>query len=91
MSNAINELEILLTPQRGIIQKLTESEIEAVKSAIKALEERPQGEWLITWESDEFVCKECKSNVKQPTMMGKPAFKFCPYCGADMRKGAHND
>ncbi len=35
--NVVNELEILLTPNRGIVQKLTESEIVAIRSGIMAL------------------------------------------------------
>ena len=49
--------------------------------------ERPQGEWLKTWDIDEFTCDKCRSLIKQPTLMGQPSYTFCPNCGAKMRKG----
>lgn len=58
---------------------------EALDLAIKALEdERPQGEWL--WLGDnpntnhKWSCNKCGRGVKEQE-------KFCPNCGADMRKG----
>ena len=49
--------------------------------------ERPKGEWLRTWNIDEFTCDKCRSLIKQPTLMGQPSYTFCPNCGAEMRKG----
>ena len=70
--------------------------IEALDLAIKALEERPQGEWIDTNEayivnedgkripnSGISECSVCKQRVS-PLFMG--ARNFCPNCGADMRK-----
>ena len=49
--------------------------------------DRPQGEWFKDDEGT-FICSACGSGYKdQPTLMGKPLFKWCPLCGARM-KGA---
>ena len=42
--------------------------------------ERPHGEWKITL-NDLYTCSYC-GNYGNPRF-----FKFCPYCGADMRGG----
>ena len=52
--------------------------------------DRPQGEWFKDDEGT-FICSACGSGYKdQPTLMGKPMFKWCPLCGARM-KGASDD
>ena len=52
--------------------------------------DRPQGEWFKDDEGT-FICSACGSGYKdQPTIMGKPIFKWCPLCGARM-KGADDD
>ena len=52
--------------------------------------DRPQGEWLKDDEGT-FICSACGSGYKdQPTLMGKPMFKWCPLCGARM-KGADDE
>ena len=49
--------------------------------------DRPQGTWFKDDEGT-FICSACGSGYKdQPTLMGKPMFKWCPICGARM-KGA---
>lgn len=59
--------------------------IDAIPSA-----DRPQGEWFKDDEGT-FICSACGSGYKdQPTLMGKPMFKWCPLCGARM-KGADDD
>ena len=62
----------------------TEKELS---EAIEALEEQKGGEWV--WDGvDAYLCSECASGYKeQPTLMGKPMFKYCPICGARMRGG----
>lgn len=60
---------------------------EAIRLAIKALEERPQGEWINRetggtmyplWER--YECNQChKFNY---------CYNFCPNCGAEMKGGA---
>ena len=57
--------------------------IDALDIAIKALEERPQGEWL--WLGDnpnhnhKWSCNKCGRGVKEQE-------KFCPNCGTRMVK-----
>lgn len=46
-----------------------------------------RGKWITTWDSDVFVCDNCRLNIRQPVLMGKPTYKCCPYCFADMRGG----
>lgn len=46
-----------------------------------------RGKWLTTWESDVFICNNCRLNIRQPVLMGKPTYKCCPYCFTDMRGG----
>lgn len=68
----------------------------ALDLAIKALKERPQGEWLEVKEEvhyDYWTVCEC-SLCKHSWVLGelsiediKDDYKFCPNCGADMRGG----
>lgn len=51
---------------------------------------RPQGKWFKDDEGT-FICSACGTGDKdQPTLMGKPMFEWCPFCGAQM-KGAANE
>jgi len=69
---------------RALLDKC-ESEINDIPSA-----DRPQGEWFKDDEGT-FICSACGSGYKdQPTLMGKPMFKWCPLCGARM-KGDNNE
>lgn len=70
--------------------------LEAFILAIKALEERPQGEWIVTAEDNDGVhricCPFCSyekgSNNTDTIIVTFTDFpKFCENCGADMRKG----
>ena len=67
------ESEIIKTYTKGF-----DTGVETVKN------ERPQGEWLFDKENsftiDMFKCSICG-------YFGDTHFKFCPNCGADMRKG----
>ena len=51
--------------------------------------DRPQGEWisfdLLKWGRETYACTACGESVGVPTCMGKPLFKFCPLCGAQMK------
>lgn len=40
----------------------------------------PEIGWGSTW-----LCSECGEKTVE-TIMGEPRYKFCPMCGADMRK-----
>ena len=65
--------------------------------AIKALEEKPQGEWEEN-ENGTGNCSECLLGIYYRTPTGrvfamtkeqiiKFGYKFCPHCGAKMREG----
>lgn len=62
---------------------------EALDLAIKALEEKTQGEWIHIG-SDEWCCSECgyvittEGSWEHPLSIGA---YHCENCGADMRKG----
>lgn len=61
--------------------------IEVLNLAIKALEERPQGKWIISQTMD---CHSDIVNVYTCPFCGKKfysAYPFC-HCGADMRGDA---
>ena len=45
----------------------------------------PEIGWGSTW-----LCSECGEKTVE-TVMGEPRYKFCPMCGADMRKDDGND
>lgn len=56
--------------------------------AIKTLCNRPKGEWVLIHplqENDEgaYMCSVCHTG----DWCISPRFKFCPYCGADMKGG----
>lgn len=59
----------------------------ALDLAIKALEERPQGEW-IEHNSYFHKCSKCQKIVGFDYIEQEgEMFNFCPNCGADMRGG----
>ena len=50
--------------------------------------EREKGKWLKAGTRmgiPLFECSLCECGDEVPTVMGKPSYNFCPYCGADMR------
>jgi len=58
---------------------------EAIDVAIKTLEERQQGEWTNTSPyDDKGECPLC-------CYLSKKYYKFCPYCGASMKKGGKEE
>ena len=62
---------------------------EAVDIAIKALSAEPErktGQWLPSRDRDYNECS-CCHRITEPQVV---AYKFCPYCGAEMR-GEEND
>jgi len=58
-------------------------------------EERPHGEWIIRWTGNEEIayCTNCKNEFDPDSLYlgGNEYPKFCPECGADMRKEADNE
>ena len=82
--NMSNEevIEVLKGIVFGGFDRTTRKERQALDLAIKALEERPQGEWIeFEYEtSGGYRCSNCE-NIEVYTP------NFCPNCGADMRKG----
>lgn len=67
-----------------------EEEHTAITLAIKALEERPQGEWVDEGQYAEnysehaYFCKNCDYHIiEKPNMISEN--RFCKNCGADMR------
>lgn len=61
------------------------SEIQqSLDLAIKALEEKPQGEWIDCKDFPYLAnCSNC--GYQMDTHEERGYFRFCPYCGADMR------
>ena len=79
---------------KGIVfngfDRTTRKERQALHIAIKALKERPQGEWLINRVAFHLTCPFCGCNLralKSEVFEGDFDYNFCPNCGADMRKG----
>lgn len=70
---------------------------EALDLAIKALEERPQGEWIKDCDSCDcsncynsgarFTRKDCSGICSNCGELQCCTDNFCPNCGADMRGG----
>lgn len=57
---------------------------QALNLAIKALEERPHGEWTTEQGSLEITCSVCnKGYFYHPK--NHFYYNYCPTCGADMR------
>lgn len=64
----------------------TDEDLKALDLAIKALEDRPTGEWeRIDGYGGLYICTNCGENTTE-TVMGKPRFNFCPNCGRRMKK-----
>lgn len=68
--------------------------LEAISLAIKALEERPTGEWF--YDVDHWSCSNCKETpwYETPWYDSSPmscGYKFCPFCGAKMKGGETNE
>ena len=81
--------EAIETLKQLILQGTDErlkNDYKALDLAIKALEERPQGEWIVFYTPKKkkvFKCDKCMA----VSIQGQT--NFCPNCGADM-KGDNN-
>ena len=53
---------------------------------LKALQPSRKGYWIYRRE-DKYSCSKCgtTTRVDESGIDEKPMYKFCPYCGADMR------
>ena len=71
-----------------LVQKSIELGRRVGRSEETIKSQRPQGEWLFDKENsftiDMFKCSICG-------YFGDTHFKFCPDCGADMRKGGEEE
>ena len=68
------------------LNRTTEREADILHKAITM--DRPQGEWVLVHplqEDDEgaYMCSVCHSGDWRIST----EFKFCPYCGAEMKEG----
>lgn len=79
---------------KGIVfngfDRTTSKEREALDLAIKALEERPQGEWERhdEWRSGEYIGGFYHVNCPcEDGYYSKWETNFCPNCGLPMKKG----
>ncbi len=74
------------------------------RKAIRALPsaDRPQGKWIwdkdgMDWNIGAWVCSECHArnanlpDYKKIVPLRWSGSKFCPNCGADMRKGKDDE
>lgn len=56
--------------------------IKALDLSIKALEDRPQGEWIDTGDKAEYLGKEYQCSICGAINL---LHNYCPDCGAEMR------
>ena len=66
-------------------------DVQALRLAVKALEERPKGKWVgdTDYESfqgsyEAYKCSNCGYSLHWRDYYADE-YIFCPYCGADMR------
>lgn len=78
------------TTMTGVIDAIREAEY---RGCMKAVEDRPKGEWMEREVLEDTVinewqsarCSECAKYHTTPYMYYFDNFNFCPNCGADMR------
>lgn len=58
---------------------------EALDIAIKALEEKPQGEWKFDDTEQFCYCSNCEDTYYPRPL--DPSWYYCPHCGAKMENG----
>lgn len=63
------------------------------QQAVDALWDLPSaektGKWKpfdLTYGRNIYFCTACNNASEVPTSMGKPVYKFCPWCGAKMNE-----
>lgn len=86
---AIEQLEDM----DNVYNQLSSEDKEAIDMAIAALKDaRPKGKWIDKF-GGVYRCSECRAIISETDITDTPikSFNFCPFCGADMRKGIAND
>ena len=85
--------EEVIETLKGIVfngfDRTTRKERQALDLAIKALEDRPTGEWVED-ENGYIKCNKCGCEIRYYAYIvgNKPDLpKFCCDCGAEMQKG----
>ena len=82
--------EEVIETLKGIVfngfDRTTRKERQALDLAIKALEDRPQGEWIHVYTDIANYFYKCSICGREIKIKGKPLsdYPFC-HCGADMR------
>lgn len=64
---------------------ITAPTVDAVEVRHGRWVHHPEIGWGSTW-----LCSKCGEKTVE-TIMGEPRYKFCPMCGADMRKDGGDD
>ena len=90
--NMSNEevIEVLKGIVFNSFDRTTRKERQALDFAIKALEERPQGEWIEVGDNQPYSkdklygCSKC--GFGGYLLSDTKNVNFCPNCGADMRE-----
>ena len=70
--------------------------VDALNVAIQYMEDRPHGEWILTYpyEDKHIVHRECQKCCDAMYIDDRDYVvmsNFCPRCGADMRGGEHGE
>lgn len=85
---AISHIRDILAENNSIKPSMVvfEAEKEALRVAIKALEQQPKiGYWIaIDYQRGIFRCSACHTEGYVNTQMYKPIWEYCPNCGAKM-------
>jgi hypothetical protein len=89
-SDAINELEDMrgYRDEDGYVMIFKSDAIDRINCITTT--DRPRGHWVDTGKvyfgAKVYACSVCGEECDEmPTCMGKPMWKYCPYCSADMR------
>lgn len=57
----------------------------AAKVVLEELRKHTKAYWKYTEKGNEFTCSNCNITLENvPTFMDRPAYRYCPCCGAEM-------
>ena len=78
---AIDAVSAACWELRGVFERCE----EALKALPSARPEQKKGKWIDTRDyCGEFMCSNChETNINN-------FYKYCPYCGAEMKEGVYN-